>query len=276
MPIRKKARHLARALTLLAALSGAALSCAALAGQPDVSSSVRVQYEGDGAWAGFALGLRSTLHPFLEPAEPFGLSSAPRPAEARQWRIVAAAIEHERSILAHCRMDGAACPPGAVSVLEIIEAARGKDGRARLGEVNRAVNLLIRYRPDAARHQAADVWASPLAATAAGEGDCEDYAILKYLALREAGVPADDLRFVLVRDTALEQDHAVLTARLEERWLVLDNRRFQLVEDGDAAAYRGIAVFGADRADAHLAADDPLGRPDAAPRIELRRDHDPS
>jgi len=42
------------------------------------------------------------------------------------------------------------------------------------------------------------------------EGDCEDYAIAKYVALREAGFPQDDLQLVLVRDRAVRQDHAVL------------------------------------------------------------------
>ena len=55
--------------------------------------------------------------------------------------------------------------------------------------------------------------------------DCEDYAIAKYVALREAGVEAADLRFLLVRDR-LAGDHAVLGVRYEGRWLILDNRHW--------------------------------------------------
>jgi hypothetical protein len=76
-----------------------------------------------------------------------------------------------------------------------------------------------------------------LATFATAKGDCEDYAIAKYVALREAGFPVDELRLVLVRDRAVRQDHAVLAARLDERWLILDNRRQEPVEDADASSF---------------------------------------
>jgi hypothetical protein len=33
------------------------------------------------------------------------------------------------------------------------------------------------------------------------------------------------------RDRALRQDHAVLAARLDGRWLILDSQRSELIED---------------------------------------------
>ena len=57
---------------------------------------------------------------------------------------------------------------------------------------------------------------------------------------RSCGKPAfarDKLRLVLVRDRAVRQDHAVLAARLDDRWLILDNRRSQLIEDTDASNF---------------------------------------
>jgi hypothetical protein len=63
-------------------------------------------------------------------------------------------------------------------------------------------------------------------------GDCEDYAIAKFVALRRAGIAADDLRIVIMRDTNHGEDHAVAAARLDGRWLTLDNRRFR-----DLASY---------------------------------------
>ena len=41
-----------------------------------------------------------------------------------------------------------------------------------------------------------EVWAYPKDA-----GDCEDYAIAKLVALRAAGIAADDLRLVIIRET---------------------------------------------------------------------------
>ena len=84
--------------------------------------------------------------------------------------------------------------------------------------------MAIRYVSDYAQHGEADRWSAPLASFATAKGDCEDYAIAKYVVLREAGVARENLQLVLVRDRAVRQDHAVLAARLDDRWLILDNR----------------------------------------------------
>ena len=83
--------------------------------------------------------------------------------------------------------------PAALKFLDIVDAARLREGRARLGEINRAINLAIRPISDLAQHGQIDVWTSPLATLARGGGDCEDYAIAKFVALRRAGIAPDDL-----------------------------------------------------------------------------------
>ena len=79
-----------------------------------------------------------------------------------------------------------------------------------------------------------------MATFAVGAGDCEDYAIAKFVALQEAGISADDLRIVILRDDLREEDHAVVAARLDGHWLMLDNRHMVLVEDHDVRRYRPI------------------------------------
>ena len=89
--------------------------------------------------------------------------------------------------------------------------------------------------------------------SATAKGDCEDYAIAKYVALKQAGFSEDELRLLLVRDRAVRQDHAVLAAHLDGRWLILDNRSSELIEDTDAASFtplfainhRGVHLFAA-------------------------------
>ena len=106
---------------------------------------------------------------------------------------------------------------------------------------------------DFAQHGEADRWSAPLATFATGKGDCEDYAIAKYVALSEAGFPRDDLQLVLVRDRAVRQDHAVLAARLDGHWLILDSRRSELMNDSEATSFtplfainhRGVQLFAA-------------------------------
>jgi hypothetical protein len=57
-------------------------------------------------------------------------------------------------------------------------------------------------------------------------------------------VADQDLRLVIVRDTKLREDHAIITARLAGRWLVLDNRRLLLLEDTELPQY--VPVFAID------------------------------
>jgi predicted transglutaminase-like cysteine proteinase len=130
-------------------------------------------------------------------------------------------------------------------LLVIVDAARQREGRARLGEINRAVNLAVRAMSDEALHGETDFWASPLATFGRGAGDCEDYAIAKFAALRLAGMASDDLRILIMRDSRGD-DHAVTAARLDGRWLTLDNRRMAMVEDADIRNYRPTYVMDRD------------------------------
>ena len=169
---------------------------------------------------------------------PFGLFSfrAPEGILWRKWRDMEADIAKEQTILEHCRTNAEGCPSNAAQFLRLISVVKTQSGRGQLDEANRAVNMAIRYASDFAQHGEVDRWSAPLATFATAKGDCEDYAIAKYVALREAGFPSSDMRLVLVRDRAVRQDHAVLAARLDGRWLILDNRWSGLVEDSTASS----------------------------------------
>jgi predicted transglutaminase-like cysteine proteinase len=206
--------------------------------------------------------------------EPFGLFTfrAPEGMLWRKWRGVEADMAEEQAVMDRCREDAASCPSYAAQFLRLINAVKSKSGRARLDEANRAVNAAIRYVSDFAQFGEADRWSTPLASFATAKGDCEDYAIAKYVALREAGLPLNEMRLVLVRDRAVRQDHAVLAARLDGRWLILDNRRSELMEDADASTltplfainHGGVYLFAAPYAKRPLLADEVEAAPAAA------------
>lgn len=187
--------------------------------------------------------------------EPFGLFTfrAPEGLLWRKWRGIEADMAKEQTVLDRCREDIESCPSYAAQFLRLIEAVKSRSGRARLDEANRAVNAAVRYVSDYAQHGEVDRWSAPLATFATAKGDCEDYAIAKYVALREAGFPSDELRLVLVRDRAVGQDHAVLAAHLDDHWLILDNRSSELIEDANASSFtplfainhRGVHLFAA-------------------------------
>jgi predicted transglutaminase-like cysteine proteinase len=159
--------------------------------------------------------------------------------------------------LALCEGDREGCVSlAALKFLAIVDDAKTRDGRARLGEVNRAVNLAIRPADDLVQYGAIDVWASPLMTFARNAGDCEDYAIAKFVALRLAGMAPQDLRIVIMHDTLRGEDHAMAAVRLDGRWLTLDNRRMMMVADTDVRNYRPTFVI--DEAGVRRYADTPL------------------
>jgi predicted transglutaminase-like cysteine proteinase len=185
------------------------------------------------------------------PAEPFGLSTSALtdgPLRAK-WQAVERAIAVEAGVIARCVSDPEHCTSQpAHRFLEIVNAAAAREGLARLGEINRAFNLAIRPVSDRAQYGVEDYWSSPLATLASGAGDCEDYAIAKMVALRAAGVAADDLRLVIIRESATGDDHAVVAARSDGRWRVLDNRTFLMIEDNGFGKYRPLFAIDAEGA----------------------------
>ncbi|MET4259485.1 putative transglutaminase-like cysteine proteinase [Bradyrhizobium sp. S3.12.5] len=175
-------------------------------------------------------------------AEPFGVFAfAISTGGLRQkWFALKEKLDDDMVQLALCDGDRDNCAsPAALKLLSIIDQARTRDGRALLGETNRAINLAIRAENDGAE----DIWSSPLETFQRGAGDCEDYAIAKLAALRLAGVAAEDLRLVVVRDTRNGEGHAVASAKLDGHWLMLDNRRMAMVEDDDARNYQPLYVL---------------------------------
>jgi predicted transglutaminase-like cysteine proteinase len=159
----------------------------------------------------------------------------------RKWRGVTTALAEQTKVLARCRANRADCPTAADKFLTVIDRAMTREGRARIGEINRSVNLLIRPADDWTQYGVEDYWASPLETFASGAGDCEDYAIAKYMALRETGISGEDLRLVVVRDIPTREYHAVAAVRFEGRWLILDNRNFAMPEDVDV--HRFLPMF---------------------------------
>ncbi len=148
-----------------------------------------------------------------------------------KWNGVKADMRAESEIFARCRANAAACPDAAKKFLSIVDQGRGLTGRARIGVINRAVNLAIEPVSDMVQWGVPDRWSAPLETFTTGKGDCEDYAIAKYVALTEVGIAAEDVKLLILHNTAANEDHAVTAVRLDGTWIILDNRWLRLVED---------------------------------------------
>ena len=177
--------------------------------------------------------------------EPFGLqaSALVRGSLQHKWISAKKRLFRERKILTQCRAAAAGCPPAASKFLGIVDRALARDGWARIAEINRAINLDIRPVDDMTQYGVVDLWATPLMAFASNAGDCEDYAIAKFVALHEIGISADDLRLLIVHDRATNEDHAVAAVRYDGRWLILDNRSLDIRQDVDIAEFDPLFVI---------------------------------
>jgi len=157
-----------------------------------------------------------------------------------KWSHARAEIARELQIVDQCRKDHV-CPAGAQRLIDLSAEGAGRNGRARLGFINRAVNLAISPTSDEAQWRVTDHWSSALETLQSERGDCEDYAIVKYLALLDSGMSEADLKIVLMRSIFPNEDHAVVAARVDDEWLILDNRTLTLVRDRNLT--RTVPVF---------------------------------
>jgi predicted transglutaminase-like cysteine proteinase len=165
---------------------------------------------------------------------PFGMDTEPSaaPAVSQKWNHAKAEIARELDIVARCH-DHGTCPADARKLIDLSAAGAGRDSRAKIGLINRAVDQAISPASDDAQWGVADRWSAPFETLRSSRGDCEDYAIVKYLALLEAGIPRDDLKIVILKNAFPREDHAVVAVRVDEQWLILDNRTLTLVRDVD-------------------------------------------
>jgi len=168
-------------------------------------------------------------------AQLFGMDAEPvtEGALLDKWRRIEVNIALVLEIIAQCQV-GRPCPGPAQKLIHLsLEGAR-RSGRARVGMINRAVNPAISPVSDDTQWGVSDHWSGPFETLQSGRGDCEDYAILKYAALLETGVPKGDVKIVVLRNLFPKEDHAVTATRVNGEWLILDNRTLTLVRDTDA------------------------------------------
>lgn len=120
----------------------------------------------------------------------------------------------------------------------VIADNQGLDMRSQIEAVHRHMNRSP-YITDPRNWGKKDYWETP------GEffrkdGDCEDYAIIKYLTLKALGVDPTIMRIVVVQDLNLDIPHAVLVIEFEGQTLILDNQIAQVVDSRSVHHYRPI------------------------------------
>ena len=84
-----------------------------------------------------------------------------------------------------------------------------------------------------------DKWATPMEFLAKG-GDCEDYAVAKFISLRALGFSQDDMRLAIVYDNVMRMPHALLIVYDKDNMSVLDNQNPDVADAGEVTRYKPI------------------------------------
>jgi len=151
-----------------------------------------------------------------------------------QWTRVLDVMAKERPRFEACARDPVQCTsPQLKSWHKIIRQASQLSRPQQLKAVNQFFNRWP-YKYDLEAYQRREYWATPREFMTRS-GDCEDYSIAKFFALRQLGFSNDELRIVVLWDEIRGLGHAVLVHYTGSDILVLDSlsdfivshRRFQ-------------------------------------------------
>ena len=112
-----------------------------------------------------------------------------------------------------------------------LDETKSTKEKEKLQFVNAFLNGRLRFVDDMTTWGVEDYWATPLEMLGKGQGDCEDYAIIKYFSLKALGVPVAKLRLTYVKariggaNSGVSQAHMVLAYYPEPdaEPLILDN-----------------------------------------------------
>ncbi|MBI2255385.1 MAG: transglutaminase-like cysteine peptidase [Proteobacteria bacterium] len=144
------------------------------------------------------------------------------------------------SMLSRWHQETCKTPDCAVAAWDaVITTLKAQDRATQLSTVNATFNKQ-RYVGDTKNWGKDDYWETPYEFLARN-GDCEDYAIAKFMALKAAGVPSSEMRIVAVRNLALDgQGHAVLVVYDGGTAYLLDNQIPDVVPADSIATYQPV------------------------------------
>jgi predicted transglutaminase-like cysteine proteinase len=111
-----------------------------------------------------------------------------------------------------------------LAINQLLTDLEGQDVHRQLTEINRFFNQFV-YQDDYQHWGEQDYWATPSEFLGTQIGDCEDFVIAKYFALRKLGVPDERLYLTYVKALKQNVAHMVLSyfETPSSTPLVLDN-----------------------------------------------------
>ncbi len=130
---------------------------------------------------------------------------------------------------------------------KLLDSLKNASEMEKLKGVNDFYNQ-VRYAKDIVVYHKKDYWATPYEFLGHDRGDCEDYVIAKYFALKYLGVDPKKMYFTYVRSTRFKAPHMVLTyfKTPKSEPLVLDNTNFRIFPASKRTDLKPIYLFNAE------------------------------
>jgi len=131
--------------------------------------------------------------------------------------LAIASVEIDRLLLLASQRYGDSGAAAVMAWRDLLTQAASQPDAAKLRRVNDFFNRRTRFGEDSDIWGRQDYWATPLEVLGRGQGDCEDFAIAKYVTLKLLGIPSEKLRLTYVKariggpQSTLVQAHMVLS-----------------------------------------------------------------
>lgn len=113
-----------------------------------------------------------------------------------------------------------------IALNKLLKKLQKSNTKKKLEKINDFFNS-VRYKSDKSIYGVSDYWATPIEFLARDKGDCEDYVIAKYFALKHLGIPTSKMFLSYVRLQRSSEAHMVLSyyETPNSEPLILDNIR---------------------------------------------------
>ncbi len=155
----------------------------------------------------------------------------------------------------------------SVSAIDYLAKERLASDLEHVAKVNAWVNQNVDYVEDQVVYGQSDYWATASETLDRREGDCEDFAILKYQFLVNAGFDPASIYLTLVWDAVRRREHAVLIVKLNGSHYLLDNESDQVLLADSSHEYSARMSFSERSSWLHGY----TARPDGGQKLAIRR-----
>lgn len=147
-----------------------------------------------------------------------------------QWKQAIATFADLKAAASSCDQDILKCGSQQMTLWRTkIQELEHAAAPLKIREINRFINRWQKTS-DQELYGEPDHWAAPMDFIQKG-GDSEDFAIMKYVSLKELGIRADAMRIVVTNDVLRGQTHTILTVRIGGKSLVLDSQNDSVLAD---------------------------------------------